>query len=106
MGVLVGTAGYMSPEQLLREPPDVSWDLWTLAVVAYESLTGALPFPVDRKGAWRQSVLAGRRTPLREHLTNPSARWEAFFDRALAADRASRPASAARFLRELEQALA
>lgn len=37
-GVLVGTVGYMSPEQLLGERAAVSWDLWALAVVAYECL--------------------------------------------------------------------
>ena len=55
IGVLVGTIGYLSPEQLLGERPEVSWDLWALAVVAYEALTGALPFPVasrDRGAGW------------------------------------------------------
>src|SRR5262249_901464 len=43
-GVLVGTPAYMSPEQLLGEDLDVLWDLWALTVIAYETLTGALPF--------------------------------------------------------------
>ena len=64
VGVLVGTVGYMSPEQLLGERPDVSCDLWALAVVAYESLAGALPFPVTSRELWRHLVLAGRPTPL------------------------------------------
>ena len=44
-GMLVGTFDYMSPEQLQGEYPAVSWDLWAIAVVAYEALTGTLPFP-------------------------------------------------------------
>jgi serine/threonine-protein kinase len=104
-GVLVGTVGYMSPEQLLGEPPDVSWDLWTLAVVAYESVTGALPFAVSSREAWRQSVLAGHYTPLGQHLADPPAGWARFFDRCFAADRARRPLSAAEFLQDLERAL-
>jgi serine/threonine-protein kinase len=44
-GMLVGTFDYMSPEQMRGEHPAVSWDLWAIAVVAYEALTGALPFP-------------------------------------------------------------
>jgi serine/threonine protein kinase len=53
-GVLVGTVGYMSPEQLLGERPGVSWDVWALAVTAYETLTGALPYPVSDRINWRQ----------------------------------------------------
>lgn len=106
LGVLVGTVGYLSPEQLLGERPQVSWDLWALAVVTYEALTGALPFPVASRDLWRQAVLAGRYTPLGAHLPDPPTRWQAFFRRALAADRAVRPASAAAFLHDLEAALA
>lgn len=106
LGVLVGTVGYLSPEQLLGERPQVSWDLWALAVVTYEALTGALPFPVASRDLWRQAVLAGRYTSLGAHLADPPARWQAFFSRALAVDRAARPASAAEFLRELDSAIA
>jgi serine/threonine-protein kinase len=105
-GVLVGTPGYMSPEQLLGERPAVSWDLWALAVTVYETLTGSLTFPVASRDKWRQLVLAGERTPLSEHLTEPPAPWEEFFARSLAADRTRRPQSAAEFFRQLEQALA
>ena len=105
-GILVGTVGYMSPEQLLGERPDISWDLWALAVVVYETLTGALPFPVTNRETWRRSVLAGSYTPLHEHLTDPPARWQEFFARSLAMDRARRPASAIAFFRDLEKVLA
>jgi serine/threonine-protein kinase len=105
VGVLVGTIGYISPEHLLGDSPDVSWDLWALAVVAYESLTAALPFPVESREAWRQLVLSGRFRPLSNHLADPPAPWQAFFDRSFALDRASRPQSAAEFLRRFEQAL-
>jgi serine/threonine protein kinase len=60
--VLIGTVGYMSPEQLLARRPAISWDLWTLAVVAYESVTGAQPFLASSREMWRQSVLAGHYT--------------------------------------------
>jgi hypothetical protein len=105
-GVLVGTVGYMPPEQLLGERPAVSWDLWTLGVVAYEALTGELPVPVLSRETWRQAVLAGRYTPLGRYLADPPARWTDFFDRCFSADPARRPATATAFLRDLEQALA
>ena len=105
VGVLVGTIGYISPEHLLGDSPDVSWDLWALTVVAYESLTAALPFPVESREAWRQLALSGRFRPLSDHLADPPAPWQAFFDRSFALDRASRPQSAAEFFRRFEQAL-
>jgi serine/threonine-protein kinase len=103
--VLVGTVGYISPEHLLGDSPDVSWDLWALTVVAYESLTAALPFPVESREAWRQLVLSGRFRPLSAHLPDAPRRWQDFFDRSFALDRASRPQSAAEFFRRFEQAL-
>jgi len=104
-GVVVGTPGYMSPEQLLGEEPDVSWDLWALAVTAYESLTGVLPFPATSREEWRRSVLRGQHVPLARHLPSPPAAWEEFFARSLAADRDTRPRSAADLLHGLEHAL-
>ncbi len=106
-GILVGTPGYMSPEQLLGETPAVSWDLWALAVTAYETLTGKLPFPVATRTQWRKAVLVGEHTCLREHLPEPPPdAWEEFFASSLASDRAMRPQSAAEFIRRFGQALA
>jgi serine/threonine-protein kinase len=104
-GMLMGTPGYMSPEQLLGEEPAVSWDLWALAVTAYETLTGGLPFPAASREQWRRSVLAGGCMPLGERIVDPPAEWEEFFARSLSADRTKRPGSAAEFLRDLERAL-
>jgi serine/threonine-protein kinase len=104
-GVLVGTVGYMPPEQLLGERPSFSWDLWALAVVVYESLTGAMPFPISSRTAWRLLVLDGRFTPLSQHVPEAPPGWQDFFARTLAVDRARRPASAREFVEQLERAL-
>ncbi len=104
-GLLVGTMHYMSPEQLHGEKVDASWDLWALAVVAYEMLTGVQPFAASTSSEWHSAVLSGRFTPLTKHLPGAPARWQEFFARAFALDRSERPSTAQVFLSELERAL-
>src|SRR5688572_2601018 len=46
-GVIVGTAGYIAPEQLKNEPVDARADLFVVGVILYELLAGQNPFRRD-----------------------------------------------------------
>src|SRR5262249_4631203 len=43
-GAALGTLIYMSPEAIAGAAPDISFDLWSLAVTLYEALAGFNPF--------------------------------------------------------------
>jgi tRNA A-37 threonylcarbamoyl transferase component Bud32 len=104
-GALVGTVRYMPPEQFRGHAPQPGWDLWALAITAYEMLTGAYPFPAATHADWYEAVSAGRVTPPDEHLPSAPPGWRDFFNRALSADLERRPKSAAEFLSWLESSI-
>jgi eukaryotic-like serine/threonine-protein kinase len=60
-GMTLGTPSYMSPEQLVSaKAVDARADLWSLAVVAYCSVTGVLPFAGDTFGAVCLAIHSGQ----------------------------------------------
>jgi hypothetical protein len=97
-GVLMGTPQYMSPDQLKGEVASAAWDIWALAVITYEMLTGAHPFPATSVGQMHYSIVDGRFTPLSTHLPDAPAEWQQFFERALNPKSGSRPQSAKEFV--------
>lgn len=98
---LVGTVGYLAPEQLTPGgEPEERADLWAVAVVAYRALTGVAPFGL-RSARVIASILEHEPPPpstLSEALDH---HVDAFFARGLAKDRRKRFESA----REMRAAL-
>jgi len=53
-GVRLGTAYYMSPEQILARPVDLRSDIYSLGATLYEILTAQTPFHADIRRLRRQ----------------------------------------------------
>ncbi|UXI70186.1 serine/threonine-protein kinase [Tahibacter amnicola] len=90
-GTAIGSTGYMSPEQARGREVDARSDLYSLAVLAYEQLTGTLPF----EGVDALSVALAQLEHPVPRLPRALRHWQAFFDRTLAVDPQKRYASAA-----------
>lgn len=85
-GTLVGSPRYMSPEQIHGEWDRVDHraDLWSLAVILYQCLSGRLPFPGDNFPVLVMAVCDDDPHPLPPGAPVRGPSLDAFFRRALA----------------------
>ena len=101
----VGTAAYAAPEQIRGEALDARCDLYSLACVFFECLTGHPPFRADDELAvcWAHMY---EPAPLLGELDPALAAFDPFFLRALAKDPEERFSSASELAKAAEAALA
>lgn len=107
-GLVVGTPEYMSPEQLAGDKLDGRSDIYSLGLVAFNCLTGKLPFPSETAQEAMIMRLTDRPKTLAE--LRPDFVWpdalQAIMDKVLARDADDRYQSAAQFGREFGAAAA
>jgi serine/threonine-protein kinase len=107
-GLVVGTPEYMSPEQLSGDPLDGRSDLYSLGLVFYRMITGALPFRADSAQETMIKRLTDEPIPLSQ--AKPDGHFptglQAVMDRALARWPNDRFGSATEFARSVSQATA
>jgi eukaryotic-like serine/threonine-protein kinase len=104
-GTILGTAGYLSPEQARGERATAASDRYALGIVAWELLTGRRPFQSETPTV---EALAHVNAPVPSvHAANWAvpASFDAVFERALAKDPAARYPHASEFVGELRSAL-
>ncbi|AUX42528.1 protein kinase [Sorangium cellulosum] len=106
LGQLVGTPWYMSPEQVRCRPVDHRSDLWSLGVIAYQALTGHVPFMAQSLGDLVFRICAEHAAPPSTHLAGLGPAVDRFFERALSKDPRDRfqsaPEMAAAFVEIIE----
>jgi serine/threonine protein kinase/Tol biopolymer transport system component len=101
-GVAMGTAGYMSPEQVRGDKLDGRADLFSLGLVLYEMATGERAFSGQTAAILHDAILNRTPAPARELSPGISPRLEAVINKALEKDREQRYQTAADLRSELQ----
>ena len=103
-GVVMGTVGYMSPEQARGTEVDSRTDIWSLGVVIYELIAGRVPFEGATTGDMIGSILSDRNAPpLARFAREVPAELERIVTKALTKERDARYQTAKDFLIDLKR---
>ena len=90
VGIVLGTAHYMSPEQTRGFEVDIRTDIWSLGCVLYEMISGRLPFPGPTTIDVMSGIVSREPEPLRPHLPEGPHELERIVLRSLRKDREER----------------
>src|SRR6185503_17221741 len=102
-GAIMGTTGYMSPEQAQGESVDARTDIFSLGVVLYEMVAHEPPFRGRTESHTRVSILDHDPVPLFQHVADVPRQLERIVAKALAKDRLKRYQTITDFKLDLEQ---
>ncbi|MEB2288337.1 MAG: serine/threonine-protein kinase, partial [Anaerolineae bacterium] len=89
-GAVVGTFGYMAPEQWRNAPLTPATDQYALGVLAYSLVTGRMPFEAPTPAGVMHKHLSEQPTPPRVHRDDAPDALTPVIERALAKDGADR----------------
>jgi len=84
---MVGTVGYISPEQIAGKTIDERTDIFSLGIVLYELMTGVHPFHRANPSATLNAICNEEPAPLRQHRTNVPGVLQEIVSKALDKDR-------------------
>ena len=105
-GMLVGTPGYLSPEQCRGDKPDARSDIYSLGVTFFEILTGRLPFQADSPLAMLRKILDEQAPDLATLASDIDANTRSIVHRMIAKDPAQRYQDCHELAADLEASLA
>ena len=102
-GAVLGTTGYMSPEQAQGESIDPRSDIFSLGVVLYEMVAGHAPFVGPTDSHVRVSIIDHDPAPLTTQSAEAPRHLERIVSKALAKDKAKRYQTVTDLKLDLEQ---
>ncbi len=104
-GVVVGTAQYMSPEQISETQITGRSDQFSLAVIAYEMLAGVKPFQGNSWASVIHAIIMAEPPPITKYRDTLGDGVNAVLRKALSKDPQSRYATCTEFCTALEQGI-
>jgi len=105
-GAVMGTPYYMSPEQARGQPIDPRSDLYSVGVVAYQALTGRVPFQAETFNELLFKIALETPPALETVVPGMAPGFAAIVRRAMEREPAARFQSAAEFLQAVSSWLA
>lgn len=103
-GSQLGTAAYMSPEQVEGSEVDQRTDIWSLGVAIYEMASGQLPFPADYELALFYAILNESPEPPSALRTGVPKELERIVDKCMSKDPGERYQACAELIVDLRAA--
>lgn len=101
-GMVMGSVGYMSPEQARGIEVDPRTDIWSLGVVLYEMLTGKAPFDGETMTDILANIIHKEPLPISDFREDVSNELQQILNKALTKNRDNRYNSAKDFLLDLK----